>query len=93
MFRTFLTYLLPLLAPFLMYLAWNAYVRYKAKKAGEEAPSLQKGPIFWSLIAGMILMMASLSTLALMGGDEAGGVPYSPPRLEGGKIIPPNFGQ
>ncbi len=93
MFRIFITYLLPLLAPFLMYMAWNAYVRYKAKQAGDEPPSLEKGPIFWCLIAGMVLMIASLITIAITGSDAAGGAPYEPPRLEDGKIIPPNFGQ
>ena len=92
MFRIFITYLLPLLAPFLLYLAWNAYVRHKAKKAGDEPPSLEKGPIFWSLIAGLVLMMGSLITLALIGGDPAGGGSYVPPRFEDGKIVPPNFG-
>jgi len=92
-FRILITYLLPLLAPFLMYLAGNAFVRYKAKKAGVEPPSLEKGPIFWSLIAGLVLLIGSLVTVALLGGDPAGGAPYSPPRLEDGKIVPPNFGQ
>lgn len=92
MFRIFITYLLPLLAPFLMYLAWNAYVRHKAKKSGEDAPSLEKGPIFWSLIAGCLLLIVSLITLAIVGGEEAGSGQYHPPRIEDGKIVPPSFG-
>lgn len=91
MFRLFITYILPLVAPFLMYLAWNAYVRYKAKKAGEEAPSLEKGPIFWSLVAGFFLLIISLTTLALMGSHKADRGKYVPPRFEDGRIIPPNF--
>ena len=74
-----------------MYLAWNAYVRYKAKKVGGELPSLEKGPIFWSLIAGMLLLIASLVTLAIVTGEDADGGQYIPPRLEDGKIIPPRF--
>ena len=90
MFRIFITYLLPLLAPFLMYLAWNAFVRYKAKKNGGDAPSLEKGPIFWSIFAGLVLLIASLVTVAFMGGEKAGSE-YVPPRFEDGKLVPPSF--
>ena len=40
MARIVITYLLPLLLPFLLYLAWNAYARAQARKNGGEEPSL-----------------------------------------------------
>lgn len=91
MFRLFITYILPLVAPFAMYMAWNAYVRYKAKKAGDEVPSLEKAHIFWSIVAGFVLLVISLTTLALTGSHKADGGKYVPPRFEDGKMIPPNF--
>ena len=72
MARIIFTYVLPLVLPFLMYLAWNAYARAQARKTGGEEPSLQKGSVFWSIVAGFILLAASLVTLGiilLLGGE------------------------
>ncbi len=91
MARIVITYLLPLLLPFLMYLAWNAYARAQARKNGGEEPSLQKGPIFWCIVAGFILLASSLLTLALTGGDSPDSGRYIPPRVEDGRIIPPSY--
>ncbi len=91
MARIIFTYVLPLVLPFLMYLAWNAYARAQARKTGGEEPSLQKGPVFWSIVAGFILLAASLVTLALTGGEEPDAGRYIPPRLEDGKIQPPRY--
>lgn len=91
MARLILTYVLPLLLPFLMYLAWNAYARAQARKHGGEEPSLQKGPIFWSIVAGFILLAASLVTLAITGGDSPDSGRYIAPRYEDGKIQPPRY--
>lgn len=91
MVRMFLTYVLPLIGPFLMYLAWHAYARAQARKNGGEEPSLEKGPIFWSIVAGFVLLSALLMTLALTGGEKAGSGRYVAPRFENGKIIPPHF--
>lgn len=85
------TYALPLIGPFLLYLAWNAYARAQARKNGGVEPSLEKGPIFWSIVAGFVLLATALMTLALTGGEQAGAGRYVAPRYEGGKIIPPHF--
>jgi hypothetical protein len=89
--RLIFTYVLPLVLPFLLYLAWNKYARMQARKNGGEEPSLQKGPIFWSIVAGFVLLAASLITLAMTGGDPADSGRYIPPRLEDGKIQPPRY--
>ncbi len=91
MARLFFTYALPLLAPLAMYLLWNAYARAKAKKDGGDPPSLQKGPIFWSLVAGFILLVATFVTLAVTGGNPPDAGQYMPPRIEDGKIVPPYY--
>lgn len=89
--RLFLTYVLPLLGPFALYLLWNAYARAQAKKKGGELPSLQKGGIFWSLVAGFVLLVATFLTLAITGGSSPDSGEYIPPHIEDGKIIPPSF--
>ncbi|MEX0694853.1 MAG: DUF6111 family protein [Rhodospirillales bacterium] len=91
MVRLIFTYVVPLVAPFLMYLAWNAYARARARQTGGEEPSLQKGPVFWSILAGFILLGASLITLAMIGGTNPDSGVYIPPRIEDGKIIPPSY--
>lgn len=91
MARILFTYILPLVLPFLMYLAWNKYARAQARKNGGEEPSLQKGPIFWSIVAGFILLAASLVTLAITGGSSPDSGRYIPPRYEDGKIQPPRY--
>lgn len=91
MFRLLMTYILPLVGPLLMYMAWNAYARAQARKNGGEPPSLEKGHIFWSLVAGFVLLVASLVTLAVTGGDDPDAGRYVPPRLEDGRIVPPSY--
>ena len=91
MVRLMFTYVLPLVAPFLMYLAWNAYARARARKTGGEEPSLQKGPIFWSIIAGFVFLGASLISLAMIGGVKPEAGVYIPPSIENGKIVPPRY--
>lgn len=91
MVRMLFTYVLPLLGPLLIYLAWNAFARAQAKKKGGEIPSLEKGPIFWSLVAGFILLTGSLIAFALLSGEPTDSGQYITPRFEDGKIIPPSY--
>ncbi len=91
MVRLLLTYILPLIFPLLVYLAWNAYARNQAKRTGGTPPSLERGPIFWSIVAGFVLLVVSLITLAVLGGDPPDVGRYVAPRYEDGKIIPPTY--
>ena len=91
MVRLLLTYILPLVLPLLVYLAWNAYARSVAKRNGAEPPSLERGPIFWSIVAGFVLLVASLLVFAVLGGDAPDAGKYVAPRYEDGKIIPPTY--
>ena len=91
MFRLFLTYVLPLLGPLLLYLAWNAFARARAKATGGEPPALHKGAVFWCLVAGFFLLVAGLITLAITGGDAPDSGQYITPRFEDGRIVPPRF--
>lgn len=91
MVRMFFSYVLPLLAPLLMYLAWHAYARASARKNGGEEPSLQKGPIFWSIVAGFILLAGTLISLAMTSGDPPDSGTYIAPIIKDGKIVPPRY--
>ncbi len=91
MFRVVVTYLLPLFGPLLLYLAWNAYAKSRAKKAGEDIPSIEKGPVFWSLVIGFTFLIISLFTLAMTTGVEPGEGRYVAPYMKDGKVMPPRF--
>ena len=86
MTRVLLLYVLPLLLPMALYVAWVLWARRRAKE-GEEPLSLQSGPSFWLILAGFALMVAGLSYVAVTGGHEPGGT-YHPPRYEDGRVIP-----
>ena len=91
MFRILITYLLPLFGPLALYLAWNAYAKHKARKTGQPVPSIEKGPVFWSLVTGFALLIVALVALALTTGEEPGQGTYQSPRLEDGRVVPPGF--
>jgi Family of unknown function (DUF6111) len=81
MLRVVLEYLLPLLLPFLVYLAYVALARGATPGWVEQAP--------WPQLAGAGLVLAAISlvTWSLMTGappEEA----YVPPHLENGRIVP-----
>ena len=63
----------------------------RARKTGGEPPSLEKGPIFWSIVIGFFLLAGALAYLAVTGGDSPDAGRYIPPRLEDGKIVPPRY--
>lgn len=90
MSKILLHYVLPLLVPTAAYVAWIWYERKKHLGEGDP-PGLRKGSLFWCLLAGFVLMLGGLATLALVAGDPPDSGEYISPRLEGGKIVPPRF--
>jgi Family of unknown function (DUF6111) len=81
MLRVLLEYLLPLLLPFLLWLAYVALTRSTAPGWVRDAP--------WPQLAGAGLVLAAISlvTWSLLSGappEEA----YIPPHLENGEIVP-----
>lgn len=90
MTRLLLTYVLPLVLPTAIYVAWVWYAR-KTHKGEGELPGLRRGPLFWCLVAGFALMAGGLVTVALTSGAPPGSGDYRPPHLEGGKVVPPSF--
>jgi hypothetical protein len=92
MTRIFLTYILPLVLPSLIYVLWiwNAR-RTHDPDSEDDLPGLHRGPLFWSLVSGFLLMITGLITIALMSGDPPDSGTYQSPRLEDGKILPPSY--
>ena len=92
MFRIFFTYVFPLLLPTMVYIAWVWYARRgHDADSGADLPELRRGPLFWSLVTGFVLMMAGLTVIALTSGDPPDSGIYQSPRLEDGKIVPPGY--
>ncbi len=81
MIRIIFTYLLPLIAPFLIY---GIYVRLSHRPHPEDA--LQT-PWFWLIVTGLVLIIVALVATGLLTGSDPSGT-YIPPRLEGGRIVP-----
>ena len=80
--RAVLHILIPLLIPLVVWLGWVIATR------GKPMPQWwNEAPWPWIGLAGVILLMGSLGTWALMGGDEPGGQ-YTPPSFEDGQIQP-----
>ena len=91
MIRVLIEYLLPLIGPLALYLIYMAFARQRAAKAGDELPVIERTHVFWSIVAGFILMMAGFATIALTSGEDPGSGQYQAPRLEDGHIVPPKF--
>ena len=89
MMRIFFEYILPLVLPVTIYVLWVWYAR-KTHSGEGELPAIEKGPLFWSILAGFVLMAAGLAMLALSTGAPPGSK-YEPPRFEGGKVVPPRY--
>ena len=91
MTRIFFTFVLPLILPTAIYLIWVWRARRNHEHDGGARPELRKGPLFWSLVIGFILMSAGLVTIALTSGDPPDSGVYQSPRMEDGKIVPPSY--
>jgi hypothetical protein len=87
MTRVLLQYLLPLLLPTLVYLAWWwAFGRHRPDGAPLTA-RLQQGAFFWPILAGFVLLAASLVVTALTQRERPNGR-YVPPAYRDGRIVP-----
>jgi hypothetical protein len=81
MLRVLLHYLLPLLLPFIVYFAYIGLTR------GRAPGWLDRTPWVMLLVAGVVLLVASLVTWSLWSGSGTDEV-YLPPRIEDGEIVP-----
>ena len=79
--RIILEYVLPLLAPTVLYLLWMRFAANQEEK--------REVPWLWLAAAGIALAAIVLAGLSVAGGNK-GGI-YVPPHMEDGKLVPGHF--
>ncbi|HEX2113636.1 MAG TPA: DUF6111 family protein [Alphaproteobacteria bacterium] len=88
MLRVLLEYIVPIVLPSLLYLAWIAYENRRIARGGEGVlRRWQEGPWAWLFAAGVVLAVAGTLMLSLLRGYGIEGQ-YVPPRVEDGRIVP-----
>jgi hypothetical protein len=86
MFRVLLTVLLPLAAPFLLYIAWAWLVRHKVA-GGELVLDWRESPWPWLLAVGLAGALAGFAYIYVTTGHPAG-TKLVPPALIDGRVVP-----
>ena len=76
----------PVLVPLLLYLSWLYIVRRRALKNGGVLPRFRDGPIFWLLMASLVIAVLCFITLGFSIDGQKGN--YQPPHMEGEKLVP-----
>lgn len=87
MIRILLTFVVPLLLPFLLYAVWGWLKRRQAAARGEALPNLKGPPVLWLGASGLLLVGLVLAGLSLQRGQGTVGN-YAPPHVENGRIVP-----
>ncbi len=90
--RTFLTIVLPLIAPTIVFFVWSWFQarRARAEARHEPIPAWQTWPWGRLVLTGAVLAILTLSTFALL--REGGpGMQYVPPHMEDGELVPGQF--
>ncbi len=66
------------LLPLLLYAVYVLWRRWRARVAGVAEPSWEKGHLFWAIIAGLVLSIATFVVLdALI--EKSPDAPFRPP--------------
>lgn len=89
MIAKLITFVLPLLAPTVVYFLWTYF---RGKKAGNDGDATPSKP--WLLLIGGGLMLASAVTviLGIVTADPDRGT-YVPPHMENGELVPGGYVQ
>ncbi|MFN4283782.1 MAG: DUF6111 family protein [Alphaproteobacteria bacterium] len=89
MIRILLIYVLPLLAPSLLYLLWRLWQtkRRTGTVEGDMRGIMRRAPWVKLAAAGTALLALTLFIAALTGGEPAHEA-YTPPHMENGKVVP-----
>ncbi|MBI3516189.1 MAG: hypothetical protein HY060_19320 [Proteobacteria bacterium] len=85
--RQLLLFGMPLVAPIALYLLWFVHATRVAQAAGHEPPRLGDVPWPWLVVIAVLLIVGSVSSYVMMGGEAPGGH-YEAPHLLDGKIVP-----
>jgi hypothetical protein len=94
MIRLLVEFLLPLLAPTLLYALWLAWEKRRidadgAADDGASAPRMRDAPWVWLGGIGLVCVIVVAATLSMTRslGDVSGGA-YVPPRNVDGRVVP-----
>ncbi|MDP6352567.1 MAG: DUF6111 family protein [Alphaproteobacteria bacterium] len=85
--KIFLTRILPLLLPLIIYFGWLYWARRRALATGVPMPRIGDAPWAVLVAVGLGVLIVALIGLGLLSGEEPGGV-YVPPHMEDGRIVP-----
>jgi hypothetical protein len=88
--RVIVEFLMPLLLPAIVFLAWVLLSHRRPGQDRSVAERLRDGPWTWLIAASILLLMTVLGITALTGGAPAG-AKYRAPHLEDGKVVPGTF--
>lgn len=91
MIRILFEFILPLVAPFIVYFGWVWFAARRAETRGAAAPDWRQGPWYWLAAAGLVLVVVVLVATALTGGEKPGGIYYPPALGPDGKVVPGHF--
>ena len=78
--RQLLYYVVPLLLPTALYVLYMMWARRRAVSAGVQAPDWREGPIFWFVLGGLVLIIASFVALFVLEPRRGTDAIYRPPR-------------
>jgi hypothetical protein len=91
MIRLLIEFLLPLLAPTLVYSLWLSWEKRRAESVpeGAQAPTMRDAPWIWlgALGIGLVLVVAIAMSMTRSLGDVGAG-DYVPPRNVDGRVVP-----
>lgn len=89
MIRLFFIYVLPLIAPTVVYLLWCLWhlKRGTGTVEGDMATVARRAPWPKLTIAGVALLIVVIAIAALTGGEPPH-ESYAPPHMENGKVVP-----
>ena len=92
MIRLFLTVVLPLITPTLLYLMWVKIKRHKAKALadGEPLPEWERLPWPWLIGIGCALTVTGLLFVGFPTDHNQDSI-YVPPHMEDGVLVPGHF--
>lgn len=77
----------PVLLPLLCYIVWLRVQKGRALKAGQTPPHFRDGPLYWLVLASLLIAAACFAAMGFSLQGEKGG--YVPPHMEGGTLVPP----
>ena len=87
MLKKFLTVVLPLLLPFLLYGIYWVLAQRRAAAGKGPSPRWQEAPWVWITAAGVALMIGSLAVFGVTSG-VAPGTQLVPPTVVDGEVVP-----